>query len=130
MLQKIIFNMKPWQKFLLRTTGFIVFCIATLGFIRSVAAFMIVKVDTPEYILLPLTTLLLTFSSFTDSFLLAKSFKENGIQTGLTVGLIFVAIVIMLSLYYQTFSFTNIFLTKVTAILSAGVLGGILGVNC
>jgi len=90
---------------------------------------MIIRVDTPDYILIPLTTLLLTFSSFIDSFLLAKVMKENGIIIGISVGAIFTAIVVLLAVFHGTLAMTGLFFSKITAVLFAGALGGIIGVN-
>lgn len=104
-------------------------CAATLVFMLCISAFMIIRVDTPDYVLIPLTTVLLTFSSFIDSFFLAKAMKENGIITGITIGIIFTVIVILLAVYYNTLSFSTIFFSKVSAVILAGILGGILGVN-
>ncbi len=128
MLQKIIFNMAPWQKLLFKVFGYIFICFMTLGFLLSIAAFMIVRIDTPDYVIIPLTTFLLTFASFTDSFLLAKSFKEKGLLTGVYIGVIFSAIVICMAFYYGSFAFTNIFITKIAAVILAGMAGGLLGV--
>lgn len=129
MLQKFLLTSQPWQKTLVKTVAFAVTCVATFGFMLCITAFIIIRVDTPEYVLIPLTTALLTFASFLDSFLLAKSFKENGIIIGISTGAIFVAIVILLAVYNRTFAITSLLITKLTAIMLAGMLGGILGVN-
>ncbi len=121
--------MQPWQKIFIKTIQLLLICCSTLGFFLCISAFAITNADTPEYILLPLTTVLLTLSSFLDSFLLAKSYKENGIKTGLIIGCIFTLIVVFLSVYYRSFSITNILLTKIAAIMLAGIIGGIIGVN-
>lgn len=104
-------------------------CISTLLFLLCIAAFTITRIDTPEYVLIPLTTILLTVSSFLDSFLLGKVFKEKGIAIGFTVGLIFCTLIILLAVYYDTLAFSEIFITKISAVLFAGICGGILGVN-
>ncbi|MBQ8603716.1 MAG: TIGR04086 family membrane protein [Oscillospiraceae bacterium] len=129
MLQKLLFSSQPWQKYLVKIIAFILFCAATLGFLLCIAAFMIIRIDTPEYVLIPLTTVMLAFTSFIDSFLLAKIMKENGLVTGLAVGMIFVIMVIALGLYHKTFALTGLFFSKVAAVLLAGAMGGILGVN-
>lgn len=90
---------------------------------------MITSIDTPEYILVPLTTILLTLSSFIDSFLLAKVQKEKGIAIGFSTGIIFSVIVITLAIYHNSMVFTGIFFSKIFACILAGTLGGILGVN-
>ncbi len=102
---------------------------ATIGFMLCIAAFGITKIDTPEYILIPLTTTLLTFSSFLDSYALGKLFKEKGIMIGGCVAGIFSVVVIALAVHFGTFAFSNILYTKLLAITFAGILGGILGVN-
>ncbi len=129
MLQKFLLTARPGQKFAAKAAGYLVTCVATIGFLLCITAFVIVRVDTPDYILIPLTTALLTFSSFTDSFLLAKIFKEKGMAIGLSIGVIFAALVIMLALYNNTFAVTELLITKLTAIMMAGLLGGIIGVN-
>ena len=129
MLQKFLLTSQPWQKLLVKAITFIFTCVATLGFFLCITAFIIVRIDTPEYVLIPLTTCLLTLSSFLDSLLLAKSFKENGLLIGLSTGAIFTAIVIVLAVYNQSFAFTSLLVTKLASVLLAGMLGGILGVN-
>ena len=94
-----------------------------------IAAFTITRIDTPDYILIPITTVLITCSSFIDSFLLAKTFKENGFMIGISIGLIFTVIITAISVYYGLFSFNEIYISKVTAVFFAGLLGGIAGVN-
>ena len=94
-----------------------------------IAAFGITKIDKPEYILIPLTTILLTLSSFLDSYALGKIFKEKGIMIGCCVAGIFSVIVITLAVHFDTFSFSNILYSKLLAVTFAGILGGILGVN-
>ena len=129
MLQKLMLTQKPWQKIVLKVFIFITVCLATIGFLFCCAAFIIVRIDTPEYVLVPLTTGLMSFAAFLDSFLLSKLFKENGMIIGLATSAILVLLVVSSALIYGTFSMTSIFLTKVFAIIMAGALGGILGVN-
>lgn len=129
MLHKFLFTWRPWKKYAVKIISFTMVCAATLVFMLCISAFMIIRVDTPDYVLIPLTTVLLTFSSFIDSFFLAKAMKENGIITGITIGIIFTVIVILLAVYYNTLSFSTIFFSKVSAVILAGILGGILGVN-
>lgn len=129
MLQKFMLSTKPWQQFLIKFLSFTMLCISTLLFLLCIAAFTITRIDTPEYVLIPLTTILLTVSSFLDSFLLGKVFKEKGIAIGFTVGLIFCTLIILLAVYYDTLAFSEIFITKISAVLFAGICGGILGVN-
>ena len=129
MLQKFMLSAKPWQQFLLKVLSFIMLCVTTLLFLMCIAAFAITRIDTPEYVLIPLTTILLTVSSFLDSFALGKIFKEKGIVLGAIVGIIFSILVVLLSIYFNTFVFTQIFITKISAVMLAGICGGILGVN-
>ncbi len=129
MLQKFLLSRKPWQKILFHAITFTLLCIATLGFLLCIGAFFIVRIDTPEYVLIPLTTSLLAFSSFLDSFILAKLFKENGMLIGLVVSLIFIALIMTAAVVYKTFALSSLLATKLCAIAFAGILGGILGVN-
>ena len=77
MLQKILISAKPWQKNIANIILYIMVCISTITFLLCIAAFTIVRIDTPDYILVPLTTLLLTVASFLDAFLLGKIYKEK-----------------------------------------------------
>ena len=120
---------KPWQRFLIKFLAFTMLCVFTLLFLICIAALGITRIDTPEYVLIPITTILLTTSSFLDSFLLGKIFREKGIVIGFIVGLIFCALIILLSIHYKTLVFSEIFITKISAVLLAGICGGILGVN-
>ncbi len=129
MLQKFMITARPWQKYMINFAIYIMLCIATLGFILCIGAFAITRIDTPDYILIPLTTIMLTCASFTDAFLLGKVYKENGFATGLAVGLIFCAIITLVAVKYGIFAFTNLYISKAAAVLFAGILGGIAGVN-
>lgn len=129
MLQKILISAKPWQKNIANIILYIMVCISTITFLLCIAAFTIVRIDTPDYILVPLTTLLLTVASFLDAFLLGKIYKEKGVAIGASVGCVFICIITAISLYYGIFSLSNIYITKLGAVLRAGALGGISGVN-
>ena len=129
MLQNFMLSAKPWQKYLMGIISFFLLCIATLLFMLCIAAFGITKVDTPEYVLIPLTTVLLTVSSFLDSFCLGKVFKEKGMLIGLSVGFIFSILIVVLSVHFGIFAFSNILYTKLSAVVLAAMCGGILGVN-
>ena len=129
MLQKFMLSAKPWQQFLLKLLSFILLAIATLLFFLCLAAIGITRIDTQEYILIPLTTILLTVSSFLDSYRLGRVFKEKGMVIGIIIGTIFSVLIIALAVYFKTFAFTKIFATKISAVMLAGIFGGILGVN-
>ena len=115
--------------FLFKILSFSILCIFTLVFFLCIAAFAIMKIDTPEYVLIPLSTILLTASSFLNSFAVGKVFKEKGIVLGITIGSIFSILITLLAFYFGTFAFTQIFITKISAVMLAGLLGGIIGVN-
>lgn len=129
MFSKFLVTARPWQKFLVYLITYLTVCIATLVFLLCIAAFTITRIDTPDYILIPLTTILLTCSSFIGSFILAKTYKEKGFITGMAVGLIFTCLVTVVSFKYGLFSFNEIYLSKICAVLFAGILGGVVGVN-
>ena len=120
---------KPGQRILINFISILFLTVATLGFFLCLVAFVIIRIDTPEYILIPLTTVILTFSSFLDSFLLAKVLKENGIAIGILTGIFFAVFIIAIALYYNTFCISNILITKILAVVLAGAVGGIIGVN-
>ncbi len=129
MLQKFMITARPWQKILIRSIGYLMLCIFTIIFLLCIAAFMITRIDTPDYILIPLTTIMLTVAAFIDGFLLGKVYKENGFITGLAIGAIFCCLIVIIAFHYNIFAFTSLFLTKIIAVMSAAVLGGVAGVN-
>ena len=129
MLQKFMLSQNKAGQMAIHFITFMAVCAATFGFLMCCVAFVIVRVDTPDYVLIPLTTAILTCSAFMDSFLLSKVFKENGRIIGLCTALIFVFFVLVVSFSNKSFALTNILLSKVCAIAFAGLLGGILGVN-
>ena len=129
MLQKFLFSARPWQKCVFYFISYMLLSVATVGFLLCIASFVIVRVDTAEYVLIPLTTFLLTLAAFSDGFIMGKVFKEKGIIVGLSTGVIFAFIITLLAVYYQTFLFSNIYITKICAVLFAALTGGILGVN-
>lgn len=129
MLQKFLISARPWQKYLIGIVSFVLLCIATILFMLCIAAITITKVDTPEYILIPITTILLTASSFLDSFLLGKIFKEKGFLLGICIGFIFSVMIVLLSYKFGTFAFSEILYTKLASVILAGICGGVLGVN-
>ncbi len=128
MLQRIMMAQTNLQKFITKSIIGLIVSFATFGFFICVLSLIIIRVDTPQYILIPITTGILTFASFIDSFLLAKIFKENGLLIGLLTGFVFVVILLVCAFSMQTFSFSSLFFTKFFAIMLAGALGGLLGV--
>lgn len=129
MFSKFLVTARPWQKYLFYLFTYIVLCITTLIFLLCIAAFTITRIDTPDYILIPITTVLLTCSSFIDSFLLGKTYKEKGFITGIAVGLIFSCLITLIAIKFGLFSFNEIYISKICAVMFAGISGGILGVN-
>ena len=92
-------------------------------------ALIITNVDTPDYILIPLSTILITMASFLDSFVIAKLFKENGLFVGLVIGLIFALLIVIIALVHSSMAFTSLFISKIRSVIAAGLIGGIIGVN-
>ncbi len=129
MLQKILISKTSTQRLIIKIIIGLVLSFVSFGFLLCVVSFFIINVDTPQYILIPITTAMLTFASFLDSFILAKVFKENGLFIGVFVSLVFIIIFISCAVISNSFSLTNLFFTKVVAILLSGVIGGLLGVS-
>ena len=77
MLYKFLLTARPWQKYTIKAVICISVCVAALVFFLCTAAFMITNIDTPDYVLIPLTTVLITVSSFLASYILSKIFKEK-----------------------------------------------------
>lgn len=120
---------RPWQRYLIGLITFLMVSLATLVFMLCIAAFMLTRIDTPDYILIPLTTVMLTVSSFLDAFLIGKVQKENGILIGLSIAAIFSMLIIVVALHYKTFQLSSIFISKIAAVIFAGIAGSIAGVN-
>ena len=129
MIQKFMVTARPWQRYLIGFITFLMVSLATLVFMLCIAAFMLTRIDTPDYILIPLTTVMLTVSSFLDAFLIGKVQKENGILIGLSIAGIFCMLITVVALHYKTFQLSSIFISKIAAVLFAGIAGGIAGVN-
>lgn len=129
MIQKFMVTARPWQRYLIGLITFLMVSLATLVFMLCIAAFMLTRIDTPDYILIPLTTVMLTVSSFLDAFLIGKVQKENGILIGLSIAAIFSMLIIVVALHYKTFQLSSIFISKIAAVIFAGIAGSIAGVN-
>ena len=102
---------------------------SVMGVILCIAALAITKVDTPEHLLIPLTTILITLSSFLGSFILSKLFRENGLLVGSCVSAVFTVMILIMSFAYSTFNISGLLFSKLAAVFTSGILGGILGVN-
>ncbi len=128
-MQKLLISKTNTQKLIIKILLSILVCVMSFGFLISVFSLIILRFDTPQYILIPITTGILIFASFLDSFILAKLFKENGLFIGVFVSFVFVVLFIVCAVLSDSLSFTNIFFTKIISILLAGTLGGIAGVS-
>lgn len=129
MFKKLNLTMPDWQKNIIKIVSFVIICLFTFLIFMSVGAVIITKIDTAESFLIPFTTVLCAVSSFTDSFILSKIKRENGLIIGLSTGIVFCIIILVLSKYYNSFHITPLLGTKIAAIIISGALGGILGVN-
>ncbi|MEG1896141.1 MAG: TIGR04086 family membrane protein [Oscillospiraceae bacterium] len=107
----------------------LLFCFATIFILFCTAAFVITKTDFSYGIIFPVTTILLSLASFIDSFVISRIVKENGFVIGLVVAAIIFSLVLCVSLYFKQFKLSAIMLTKLSAIVLSGVIGGIVGVN-
>ncbi len=129
MLLKFLISKTSTQKLIIKIIICLILSFFTFGFLLCAFSLIILQFDTPQNILIPITTGILTFSSFIDSFILAKVFKENGLIIGVFISLVFIMIFIVCAVVSSSFSLTNLFYTKVISIFLAGVLGGLIGVS-
>lgn len=129
MLGKFLIAQKPSVQTAIKAIILIVSCTLSILLLFCITAVIIVKIDTPDTILVPLTTILFALAAFGISFLFAKSKKENGFIIGIRIGIVFFAMIVLIALFTAQFKLSNIFFTKFFTIMISGALGGVLGVN-
>lgn len=129
MLGKFLIAQKPSVQTAIKAIILIVSCTLSILLLFCITAVIIVKIDTPDTILVPLTTILFALAAFGISFLFAKSKKENGFIIGISIGIVFFAMIVLIALFTAQFKLSNIFFTKFFTIMISGALGGVLGVN-
>lgn len=129
MLQKIILNKSDLLKSIAKIFIILSFCMFILIAMLSIISVIICKTDFSYEILSPIIVCTLSFSSLISSFFVSRWFKENGIVYGAFVGFIICVFIILVTIFYRNFSLTASLLTKLTAVIVSGAIGGIIGVN-
>ncbi len=77
----------------------------------------------------PLATAAVCFGSLLGGFLLAVIQKEKGLVWGVTEGILFVGALVLLGTLYQS-EWQTMQFVRAGLVLTAGMLGGVLGMLC
>lgn len=100
------------------------------GGLLAVSALVVSKTGAlPRGSLLLLTTILTALASFAGGLFLSLLFKEKGLLLGLLCGAVLSLGIALVSVLAYGNDFTAASVAKLLAILTAGAIGGILGVN-
>ena len=129
MLQRIIKGNTDNIKIISNLVTIVFICIITVSVLFCISAFAVSKIDFSYETLPAVIAAILAVSSAFDGFLISKLLKENGLFWGVFVGLIIFAVLIIISLYYSTFNVTTNLLTRFAILVTAGAIGGVVGVN-
>ena len=129
MLQRIIKGNTDNIKIISNLVTIVFICIITVSVLFCISALAVFKIDISYETLPAVIAAILAVSSAFDGFLVSKLLKENGLFWGVFVGLIIFAVLIIISLYYSTFNVTTNLLTRFAILVTAGAIGGVVGVN-
>ncbi|MBE6877556.1 MAG: TIGR04086 family membrane protein [Ruminococcaceae bacterium] len=129
LLQKIIFDKTDIIKTIIRFLIISLLCIITVIFLFCIAAIIISRINFSYEILAPVTTAVLAVAATFDGFLISRWYKENGLIWGVFAGVVIFMYIVFTSLNYDVFDISNQFITKLITVISAGAIGGIIGVN-
>ena len=113
MFQKIIFNKTDYLKAFFKIFIIILFSFTTLIVLFILTSIAVSKINFSYKSLLPVTAVILSVNSTFNGFVTSRLFKENGLIWGILAGIITLAIVIIISIYYGIFSFTPILFIKI-----------------
>ena len=129
MLRNFAVNKSDILKLIFRSIFCLIICLFTVSLLLAVAAFFISKINFSYEHLLPLTAFICGVSAFADGFLISRWQKENGMFWGIFAALLIITVICLFSVYYRNFSFSSVLFLKTIIALTAGAIGGILGVN-
>lgn len=96
----------------------------------GILAFFVYFWEVPESTVRIIVFAIMIVSVLFSGFVLAKNLERNGLFNGLLMGVIYFAVILVLSLILNgkiSFGVANI--TRLVTVAAAGMLGGILGIN-
>ena len=129
MLQRIIFDKSDVIKIICKILIIFLLCFVTTAVLFCTAAAIIANVNFSYDILPAVTASILAFSAFADGFLISRLNKENGMIWGISAGIIITVILVAVSVKCGTISPSGQLIVKSLINMSAGAIGGIIGVN-
>ena len=129
LLQRIIFDKSDVIKIICKILIIFLLCFVTTAVLFCTAAAIIANVNFSYDILPAVTASILSFSAFADGFLISRWNKENGMIWGFLAGTIITVILVAVSVKCGTISPSGQLIVKSLINMSAGAIGGIIGVN-
>ena len=129
MLQRIIFDKSDVIKIICKIFIVFIICFATATILFCIAAIIISGINFSYDILPAVTASILAFSAFADGFLISRWNKENGMIWGISAGIIITVILVAVSVKCGMISLSGQLIVKSLINMSAGAIGGIIGVN-
>ncbi len=99
------------------------------GILLFILSLVLTKMDIPFSLILPISIVILGFSTLIGSFIGAKSFGKKGFFIGLCISLVIFLTLLLLNLSIEPQGFGTIAIVKAVVILITGITGGIFGVN-
>ena len=95
---------------------------------RGLVAAVCCKVDIPPHLLLPLSTVAVSFAMLPAGLVFAALHGEKGMLYGLLMGAMFFVALWIAALAQGQTEFTSLSAVKGVAMMSAGAIGGYLGI--
>ena len=129
LLQRIIFDKSDVIKIICKILIIFLLCFVTTAVLFCTAAAIIANVNFSYDILPAVTASILAFSAFADGFLISRWNKENGMIWGISAGIIITVILVAVSVKCGMISLSGQLIVKSLINMSAGAIGGIIGVN-
>ncbi len=109
-------------------TGSIV-SILSSGILLFIFSLILTKIDLPFPLTMPISIVILGFSTLIGSFIGTKSFGKKGFFIGLCISLVIFLTLLLLNLSIEPQGFGTIAIIKAVVVLITGIIGGVLGVN-
>lgn len=109
-------------------TGSIISILAS-GILLFIFSLVLTKIDLPFPLIMPISIVILGFSTLIGSFIGAKSFGKKGFFIGLCISLVIFLTLLLLNLSIEPQGFGTIAIIKAVVVLIAGIIGGVFGVN-
>ena len=129
MLRQIIFDKSDILKYIFKFFIVSLLCFITTALSFSIGAAVISRTNFSYDILPTVTAAILAVSAIIDGFLISKWNKENGLIWGVLAGIVITVFVIVASFKFETLFLSAQIAVKCAITVTAGAIGGIIGVN-